>query len=328
VGRGWHRAYGGPHAEVEALRAAAGRARGATAYVSLEPCSTVGKTGACTDALAAAGVAEVVWAATDPDRGNGGRAARALGRAGIATRGPSLPEPGAAALEPLARRLSPRRPWVVLKWAASLDGRVSPARGEGARLSGERAARFVHDLRGRCEAVAVGVGTVLADDPLLTCRASSGPALGRQPLRVVFDSRLRTPRDAAVVASASPHAPVLLAHAGAPASRVSSLSRPGVSFLCAPARGGAVDVAAVLRALRERGVARLLVEGGSRLSASFVRAGLADQVFAILTPLLLGGSDAPPALDGTGIASLSDAPRLSSLRTSRLGQDLLVRAYV
>jgi diaminohydroxyphosphoribosylaminopyrimidine deaminase/5-amino-6-(5-phosphoribosylamino)uracil reductase len=340
VGRGWHRAYGGPHAEVEALREAGRRARGATAYVSLEPCSTTTagggaggtakKTGPCTEALARAGIRRVVYAALDPDPRHRGRAAAALREAGIETRGNAAPALARAGLGAFRRSLALPRPWVVAKWAMSLDGRIAASRGVGTRLSGKEAERFVHDLRGRVEAVAVGVGTVFTDDPRLTCRLPGGPPHGRpQPLRVVFDTTVRTPPEAALIESASEKSPVLLVCARAPADAARRLRGiRGVELAEVPDRDGGVDLPRALHVLKARGVRRVLVEGGSRLLGAFFREGLVDQVAVIAAPLFLGADGAPTALSGTGFTDRREAPRLAPMRASTLGEDVLVEGYV
>lgn len=330
VGRGWHRAYGGPHAEVEALRAAGPRARGATAYVTLEPCSTHGKTPPCVEALVRARVARVVYAERDPNPAHGGRAARALRAAGIRVDGPIGLDAPRALLAPFRRWLPAGRPWVVAKWAMSMDGRTSPAEGEGGALSGTRAARLVHDLRGRVEAVAVGVGTVLADDPRLTCRRPGGPPHGRpQPIAVVFDSALRTPLDANVVRESSPARPLLLFTARPRTAKAAALAAlPGVAVIPAAGADGRVDLTLALDALHAVGVRRLLLEGGGTLAGAFLREGLVDQVAALVAPRLLGGRDAPLPLVATGIDDLADAPRLDPLRVRRVGDDVWIDGLV
>jgi diaminohydroxyphosphoribosylaminopyrimidine deaminase / 5-amino-6-(5-phosphoribosylamino)uracil reductase len=327
VGRGFHRAYGGPHAEVEALKAAGRRAAGATVYVSLEPCAETGKTGPCTEALVAARVARVVYAVRDPAGGGG---AAALARAGIDVTGPAPSAEARALLAPFRRAQALGRPWVVLKWAMSLDGRTAPAPGVRGEISGAEAWRFVHDLRGRVEAVAVGVGTVLSDDPRLTCRRPGGPPNGRrQPAAVVFDSGLRIPPTCRLVRESSPARPLYVLTASPSAARARSLSsRPGVEVLAAPARDGLVDLSRALRLLKERGVARLLLEGGPTIAGAFVRRGLVDQVAAIVAPLLLGGDGAPAALAGTGVAEVLEGPRLSDVRLSALGHDALIQGFL
>jgi diaminohydroxyphosphoribosylaminopyrimidine deaminase/5-amino-6-(5-phosphoribosylamino)uracil reductase len=328
VGVGAHRAYGGPHAEVEALGDAGARARGATAYVTLEPCSTTAKTGPCVEALAAAGVAEVVWAERDPSERNGGRARAALADLGVRGRRGRSSAAARALLGEFSRATALSRPWVLLKWAMSLDGRTSPAKGRGGRLSGPEASAWLHDLRGRVEAVVVGSATVASDDPRLTARDASGAARARQPLRVVFDSRLSISPRAALVATATEAAPVLLACVRAPRAKRARLERPGVSVLEAGGRDGRVDPARVLRALFARGVRRVLLEGGGTLAGSFLRAGLVDQVACLATPLLLGGEDAPTPLSGTGISDFARAARLRDLSARALGPDVLLQALL
>lgn len=333
VGRGWHRAYGGPHAEVEALRAAGARARGATVYVSLEPCSSTGrtkKTAPCVDALAVAGVARVVWAERDPDPRNGGRAARALGRAGLASAGP-VPVAGAAELLGAFRAgLARGRPWVLWKWASSLDGRVAPALGRGGTLSSPASMTLLHELRGRVEGVAVGVGTVLVDDPRLTCRRRGGPPHGRpQPAAVVLDTHARTPLACRLVAEPVPGRRVLLLVGDASSRRARALAaRPGVEVVEVATVDGHVEPASALAALHARGVRRLLLEGGPRVAGAFLAAGLVDQVAALLTPRLLGADGAPTALAGTPFSDLATAPTLTDVRVRRVGVDVLVEGYV
>jgi len=329
VGRGWHRAYGGPHAEVEALRAAGARARGATLYASLEPCSTHAKTPPCVDAAAAAGVARVVWAERDPDPRNGGRAARALAVAGIVAHGP-VPVAGSAALLTVFRAgVARARPWVLWKWASSLDGRVSPGASRGGTLSGPASMALLHEIRGRVEGVAVGVGTVLVDDPQLTCRRRGGPPYGRpQPAAVVFDTHARTPPTCRLVASPVPGRRVLLLVGDASSRRARALAVAGVEVVEVAVRAGHVDPAAALAALHARGVRRLLLEGGPRVAGAFLAAGLVDQVAALLTPRLLGADGAPTALAGTPFDDLALAPTLTDLRVRRVGGDVLIEGYV
>jgi diaminohydroxyphosphoribosylaminopyrimidine deaminase/5-amino-6-(5-phosphoribosylamino)uracil reductase len=329
VGEAWHDGYGGPHAEARALALAGPAARGATAYVSLEPCGRTGKkTPPCVDALLAAGVARVVYASADATPGEQGRGAERLRAAGVVVEGPVLPDEGAPLLARYERARGRDRPWVVLKWAMSLDGRIAPAAGKGGVLSGERALVEAHEARGRSDAVAVGVGTVLADDPLLTCRLAGGPPDGRpQPLRVVFDSTLRTPPGSRLVLDAR-NGRVLLACARAEEGRRRALEAAGAEVLEAPGPDGRVDLVAALRALRARGVARLLVEGGSRVHGALLALGLADQVTAVVSPIVLGGESVVPPAVGTGVARVEDATRLEDATWRKVGEDLVLQGYV
>jgi diaminohydroxyphosphoribosylaminopyrimidine deaminase/5-amino-6-(5-phosphoribosylamino)uracil reductase len=325
VGEGWHVAWGGPHAEVQALASAGDAARGATAYVSLEPCSRRGKTGPCTEALIAAGVRRVVYASSDPTEAGAG-AAR-LAAAGVAVEGPGLPGEGDELLRRWLAASARPRPWTVLKWAMSADGRIGPALGEGGTITGLGARAFAHGARAHVDAVAVGVRTVASDDPLLTSRLAGALPDGRsQPLRVVFDSAMRTLLDRRLVATAR-EVPVLLLAAREDAERRRDLERGGVEVAVHPGTGGRVDLARALADLHQRGIRRLLVEGGGILHGSFVRAGLADQAMVFVAPLVLGGRGAPSAVEDSGIQRLADAARLEEVRWRRLGEDLLLQGY-
>jgi diaminohydroxyphosphoribosylaminopyrimidine deaminase/5-amino-6-(5-phosphoribosylamino)uracil reductase len=328
VGEGWHDGYGGPHAEVRALLAAGPEAAGATAYVSLEPCSRHGKTPPCTDALVGANVARVVFAASDPDPREGGRSAGLLGARGLVVEGPALFEEGDAALARFRGGLALRRPWTILKWAMSADGRIAARRGAGGRITGPRAEAEVHELRGRVDAVLVGRGTLDADDPRLTCRLEGGPPDGRrQPLRILVTRRLTGLGDARLLADAREH-PVLVATTRAGDPGELGLSAAGVEVVAVGERGGAVDLPALAALLHARGVRRLLVEGGARVHGAFLRAGLADQAQVWVAPRLLGGDGAVAAVVGTGIADLSSALALEETRWRKVGDDLVLEGYV
>jgi diaminohydroxyphosphoribosylaminopyrimidine deaminase / 5-amino-6-(5-phosphoribosylamino)uracil reductase len=327
VGEGWHDGYGGPHAEVRALVAAGERARGATCYVSLAPCGRHGKTPPCADTLVAAGVARVVYAACDPSPREGGAGLATLARAGIAVEGPLAPMHGDALLERFRRSLASPRPWTILKWAMSADGRAAPRVGAGGRLTGARAESQVHELRGRCDAVLVGKGTLLADDPLLTCRLEGGVPDGRpQPLRAVVARGLGG-LGGRLLASAA-QGPVLVAVASAEPALRARLAAGGVEVLEVGEGPGGVHLPRLLERLRARGVARLLVEGGARLHGALLAQGLADQVQAWVAPLVLGGGQAVPAVLGSGVDDVAHAPHLTETQWRRVGEDLVLDGYV
>jgi len=328
LGEGWHDGFGGAHAEVRALASAGEGAQGATAFVSLEPCSRQGKTPPCVEALLAAGVQRVVFAASDPDPREGGASVVALRAGGVEVEGPGLPEEGEALLVRFRAGLVSGRPWVVLKWAMSADGRSAPRVGSGGRLTGERAQAEVHELRGRCDAVLVGRGTLQSDDPLLTCRSPGGPPDGRpQPLRVVVARGLEDLGARRLLDSVS-QGPVLIAVARAEPLATRALEARGVQVEEIGPAAGPVDLSRLLARLKARGVARVLVEGGARLHGAFLEAGLADQVQVWVAPLLLGGAEAVPAVSGSGIDSVEHALRLAELQWRRVGDDLVLNGYV
>jgi diaminohydroxyphosphoribosylaminopyrimidine deaminase / 5-amino-6-(5-phosphoribosylamino)uracil reductase len=323
VGEGFHRAAGTAHAEAVALAAAGAAAAGATCYVTLEPCAHHGRTPPCADALVAAGVARVVAAVTDPDpraRGAGLGRLRAAGvRVDVGAGAAAAAEQNAAYLT--HRRLG--RPRVTLKAAASLDGKVAAPDGTSRWITGPAARADAHRLRAEADAVAVGAGTALADDPRLTVRLPG--FTGRQPLRLLVDAAGRVGAgghlfdgEAETLVATTP---------AAPATAVDAWKAAGAEVLiCEQARAG-VDLSDLARALGERGVLELLVEGGPRLQGSLWAAGLADRLVWYLAPLAIGGQGAPGLLGGAGAATLTEARRLRLASVDRLGDDLRLIAY-
>jgi diaminohydroxyphosphoribosylaminopyrimidine deaminase/5-amino-6-(5-phosphoribosylamino)uracil reductase len=321
VGRGWTGKGGRPHAESEALRRAGAAARGATAYVSLEPCCHWGKTPPCAEALAAAGVGRVVAALADPDpRVAGGGFAR-LREAGVAVESGLLAEAAAEVNAGFLKRLAQGRPLVTLKLATSLDGRIATASGESRWITGRKARERVHALRAEHDAVLVGSGTVLADDPQLTCRL---PGLGdRSPVRVVLDRQLRIPLAARIFAEARVAPTWLLTAAGADTARRQALAAAGVTVIEIDGGGEkGLDLAAALAALGKSGLTRLLVEGGARLAAGLLRARLVDRLLWFHAPKILGG-DAVPAVAPLAIALLADVPLFERTAVETVGEDVL-----
>jgi diaminohydroxyphosphoribosylaminopyrimidine deaminase/5-amino-6-(5-phosphoribosylamino)uracil reductase len=321
VGRGWTQPGGRPHAETEALARAGARARGGTAYVSLEPCAHWGHTPPCADALIAAGIRRVVAALEDPDRRVAGRGLRRLAAAGVAVECGLCAEEAAEINAGFLCRIRRGRPLVSLKLATSLDGRIATAAGESRWITGPAARAYAHGLRARYDAVMIGTGTALADDPELTCRL---PGLaGRSPVRVVLDRQLRLPLGARVIAGAGRVPTWILTLPEADPARRAALAASGVTLIDVPPDpAGGLDLAAALAALAARGLTRLLVEGGAGLAAALLRAGLVDRVLWLHAPLLLGG-DGVPAVAGLNLAALADGPRFETLSVERVGADVL-----
>lgn len=324
LSEGWHRRAGEPHAEAMALARLGRRsARGATLYVSLEPCNHHGRTPPCAPAVLAAGVGRVVIGALDPIPGHAG-GARWLRARGVAV--DVAAGALAAACEdsnaPFFTHARRGRPYVVLKAGVSLDGRIATRTGESRWITGAAARADAHRLRDRLDAVVVGVGTVLADDPQLTVRGVRG---GRDPVRVVLDSRLRTPPAAKVLAAGA--RVIVACTAAAPAARRRALEARGAEVWVAPGRGRRVDLAWLCRRLGEAGVRSVLVEGGGAVHAGFVEAGLVDEVRLYVAPIVLGGAAAPSWIEGDGVARLVNAARLRfDGAPRRLGDDLALRA--
>lgn len=321
IGRGWTQPGGRPHAETEALRRAGDAARGATAYVTLEPCSHHGRTPPCCEALAGAGIARVVMAMRDPDPRVNGRGLAMLRSAGIAVEEGLLEAEARALNAGFFRRIQAGMPVVTLKLASTLDGRIATSTGESRWITGAAARREVHALRARHDAILVGSGTVLADDPDLTCRI---PGMERVPmLRVVADARLRTPPSARLVQGAE-LAPVLIITApGHPPAAQAPFMAAGADIVTVPAHAaGGLDLPSLLRALGRRGVTRVLAEGGAGLAAALLRQGLVDRLVWFHAPAVMGG-DGHPALEGLRLAALSAMPRFHRTAQRAIGDDML-----
>jgi len=321
VGRGWTQPGGRPHAEAEALRRAGWQARGATAYVTLEPCSHHGRTPPCCDALLAAGIARVVVAMRDPDPRVNGRGLERLRAAGIVVE-EGLCEDEARALNAgFFRRIEAGLPMVTLKLATTLDGRIATASGESRWITGPVARREVHAMRARHDAVLVGSGTVLADDPDLTCRI---PGMERMPvLRVVADARLRTPTSARLVTTASRLPTCIFTAPGHRPAELAPYIAAGVAVQTVPAAPeGGLDLRALLAALAQRGVTRVLAEGGAGLAAGLLRAGLVDRIAWFHAPAVMGAEGHPATAD-LHLAALAAMPRFRRVAVRELGPDLL-----
>lgn len=325
VGEGATRPPGQAHAEIVALEAAGEAARGATAYVTLEPCSHTGRTGPCADALIAAGVAAVHAGIEDPNPKVAGEGFARLRAAGIQVTVGDGAEEVSRQLEAFLHYQRTGRPFIIVKFAATLDGKIAAASGDSRWVAGEEARAWAHAFRTRVDAIMCGVNNVLLDDPQLTARPG-GALAARQPLRVVADSRGRTPLSAKVL---NEDAPTLIATTDAsPAAWREAVAALGAGVLVLPAdAGGHVDLRALADELARRGVLSLLVEGGGVLHASFFAAGLVDKVHAIIAPKIVGGT-AYPAVAGKGAERMADAVVLHDVETQRLGDDVAFVGYV
>jgi diaminohydroxyphosphoribosylaminopyrimidine deaminase/5-amino-6-(5-phosphoribosylamino)uracil reductase len=325
VGEGWHDGPGLPHAEPVAIAAAGDRAHGATLVCTLEPCSHTGRTGPCTEAVIRAGITRVVIGALDPlerTRGEGVRILREAGIEVVVADGDDADRAREAA-SPFLTWATTGRPEVLRKMAASLDGRVATRTGHSRWISGPGARALVHRWRAAADAVAVGIGTAVADDPMLTARDVEVPA-GRTALRVVLDPHARMPLDRALLATAR-EAPVLaVVGAGADPGRVDALRSAGAEVDVVPGAHGPEFLGGALDALGRRGVQSLLVEGGPTVAGALLDAGLVDVLAWVVAPMVIGGDGAPTAARGIGADAIADAPRILSPRIERVGDDVLV----
>lgn len=316
---------GRPHAETQALAQAGAAARGATAYVTLEPCSHHGQTPPCADALIEAGVARVVVACNDPDPRVGGAGLARLRAAGVAVTEGVLAAEAAALQRGFLTRVRLGRPMVTLKLATTLDGRLATGRGESQWITGAAARRAGHALRGRHDAVLVGVGTVQADNPALTCRI---PGFRRGPeLRVVLDSRLRTGLLSNLVNTARATPTWIVHRPDADPARQAAMTQAGVRLLPAPGASLGVDLVAALAALGAAGLTRVLVEGGAQVAGALLRAGLVDRLAWFHAPGVMGG-DGWPAAQAFGVATLAQMPRFRRVSVQMLDDDMLTEFEV
>lgn len=329
LGTGWHRRAGWPHAEVEALRDAARRGasvRGATLFVTLEPCCTQGRTPPCTEAIVAAGLRRVVVAATDPNPRHGGRGFELLRAAGIAVETGVMAEAATRLNEAFNHWVVQRTPFVTVKAAMTLDGKIATASGESKWITGPPARAVGMQMRFAADAVLVGINTVLADNPALTVRGPAG-RLRKAPRRIVLDALARTPVEAQVASDECAGRTTVVVSASAPQARVKRLAER-VQVLIAPAREGRIDLVWLLAHLGGEGVTSVLVEGGGEVNAAFLEAGLAQRVAFFYAPKILGGRDARRGVAGAGARSLQDLIELREVAWRRVGMDLLLQARV
>ena len=333
IGQGWHRRAGEAHAEIEAIRDAQRHGRGvagATLYVTLEPCCTHGRTPPCTGAILAAGIERVVAGATDPNPAHAGRGFRRLRHAGLKVVHGVLAQECTRLNEAFHHWIVHRTPFVIVKAALTLDGKIATAAGESKWITGEKARAHAMKLREGADAILVGINTVLADDPSLTVRAGESQISNfksQKPRRIVLDARARTPLNAKVVSDEHAALTTLVVSRSAPARRVAELARR-VTVWSAPERAGKIDVRWLLQKLGGENVTSLLVEGGGEVNASFLLGGFAHRVVFFYAPKILGGRDARRAVAGEGVKRLAEVIALREVEWRRVGEDLLMTARV
>jgi diaminohydroxyphosphoribosylaminopyrimidine deaminase/5-amino-6-(5-phosphoribosylamino)uracil reductase len=326
ISEGFHRAFGGPHAEVEAIHAAGDRdLEDATIYVSLEPCCHRGKTPPCTDAIRDAGIGRVVVASDDPSEHASGRGLGILRDEGIdvVVADGELAARARLQNQPFRKHARTGRPWVLFKSAMTLDGKVATRIGDSKWISGEASRFRAHHWRAICDAVAVGIGTALADDPMLTARVDN---VHRQPRRIVFDSLARLPLTSKLVADARRVPLTVVVSRAAPRAATDALETHGVEVIVATGENETARVCSALDQLGAAEVGSILLEGGPHLAGAFMDAGEVDEMRLFLAPLVLGGRTARDPLEGEGVEKVADAVRALTLDVERVGEDLLVSA--
>lgn len=324
AGEGWHHKAGGPHAEINALADLRSRgAQGDTAYVTLEPCSHWGRTGPCCEALIEAGIRRVVAAMEDPNPKVAGNGFRRLREAGVEVEVGACETEARGLNEKFLLWVTQERPFISLKFAETLDGKLATCQRDSHFVTGPEAHRYSHYLRKTHDAILVGIGTVLDDDPELTTRLVEG----KSPVRIVLDSRARLPLTAKVLQRGA--GTIVAVGPGADREKISALQElENVEVLLLPEKDGQLDLAELLRQLQTRTITSLLVEGGSRVLGSFLDRQLADRVYAFIAPKLAGGRQALPAVGGRGVARMSQCARLTQAEFKTLGEDWLITGCV
>lgn len=319
IGEGYHHRCGEKHAEREAFAALTESAEGATLYVTLEPCCHQGRTPPCTEAVIEHDIARVVIGSRDPNPLVSGKGAAQLRAHGITVEEDFLREECDELNPEFFHYITTGLPYVIIKYAMTLDGKIASRTGASRWITGEEARGHVHKMRGRYAAVMAGIGTVLADDPMLNCRLPGA----HQPLRVIADSRLRIPTDSRIMRSAKEY-PTLIVCAESSAAKREALEGLGAEVLCLPDGQGRTDLKALMKDLGERRISSVLAEGGGELHEALLRNGCADHVMAYIAPMLMGGKDAKSPVGGIGFASPDEAVRLKDRRITPLGEDLLL----
>lgn len=323
VGSGFHRVFGGPHAEVEALKDAGERALGADLYVTLEPCCHYGKTPPCTEAVIGSGIRRVFVGMIDPHPSVSGEGIKKIQQAGIDVTTGILEKDCRTVNESFIKFTTARLPFVTLKTALSMDGKTATYCRDSKWISGKRSRKTVHRLRSHSDAVMVGIETVMADDPLLTVRLDGCKT--RQPLRIVVDSRLRIPLESRMLGD---NVVIATVEGNSKTEKAGKLIARGVELIETPAKQNRVDLRALMQRLADRDIASILLEGGSELNSSALEAGLVDKVIIFYAPKIIGGAKAPGMVGGEGIKSVADAIGIERITLRRVDDDIMVQGYI
>jgi diaminohydroxyphosphoribosylaminopyrimidine deaminase / 5-amino-6-(5-phosphoribosylamino)uracil reductase len=328
IGEGFHTAFGAPHAEREALAACRADPRGGTLYISLEPCCHHGQTPPCTEAILEAGIARVVIASDDPTEKASGRGLGILRDEGVdvVVAGGELASRARLLNQPFRKHARTGRPFVLFKSAMTLDGKVATRTGDSKWISGEASRRLAHHWRAECDAVAVGIGTALADDPLLTARNPSHPPVHRQPRRIVFDSEARLPLDSQLVRGAAEIPLTVVISRAAPRLAADALEVAGADVIVATGENEPARVRNALSQIGAAGITSILLEGGPHLAGAFLDAGDVDEIRLFVAPVVLGGSHGRDPLEGEGVERIAEATRALTLECDRVADDMLISA--
>lgn len=323
VGQGWHRQAGTPHAEVHALQQAGELARGATMYVTLEPCSHHGRTGPCTETVIAAGIKKVIVAMTDPNPLVAGQGIQKLRAAGIKVVEGVMAKEAAEINEVFIKWISTNIPFIVLKSAMSLDGKIAAHTGHSQWITGSKSREFVHQLRDCYDGILVGIGTVLADNPSLTTRLEPQ---GKNPVRIIVDSKARIPLDAQVITDGLPT--IVAVTREAPQEKLEALRALGITIVTTEAKAGRVDLGSLFKTLGQQNITSILIEGGASINATVLADNLVDKIHWFIAPKIIGGSSAPGPVGGMGATDVNQATLFEDIKMESIGEDILISAYL
>ncbi len=323
IGQGYHRKAGEPHAEVMAIAEAGISAKGATMYVTMEPCSHIGRTPPCTTAIIEAGIENVIIGCLDPNPKEDGAGRKVLIDAGIKVEVGLMEEECKELIEAYSKFITTGIPFVAIKWAMSLDGRIATETGRSRWISGAQAREFIHQLRNEYDVIAVGIGTILKDDPLLTCRIDGG----RNPVRAIFDTRARTPLNSKIVKTSDEVKTVIFHSDRARREDIERLRGKNIETVNISGVEGGIDIAKVIKEVGRMGLTSILVEGGARVIGYIVGNALFDKVYITISPILIGGRKAPAPVINAGIKELTEALRIDKVRYLFKGDDIIISGY-
>jgi diaminohydroxyphosphoribosylaminopyrimidine deaminase/5-amino-6-(5-phosphoribosylamino)uracil reductase len=327
VGKGYHARFGGPHAEINALRNAGARARGASLYINLEPCCHYGKTPPCTDALITSGIKKIYVGMVDPNPAVSGKGIQKLRKAGIAVETGLLEDQCRLLNESFIKHITEKVPLVTLKAGLTLDGNIATARGDSKWITCEQSRRLVHKVRSEVDAIMIGSGTLIADDPQLTARLESKTL--KNPLRVVVDEKLRIPLESNVLKPQLAAGTLIVTSPALSSSRkAGQIKKSGARVLAAPLKKGLIDLKALIKKLGDMEIASLLIEGGSEINASALAAGIVDRILFFYAPKIIGGRNSIHVVGGSGVQKIAGAIEISGMEVQRIGSDFLVSGHI
>jgi diaminohydroxyphosphoribosylaminopyrimidine deaminase / 5-amino-6-(5-phosphoribosylamino)uracil reductase len=326
IAEGFHSRAGGPHAEVVALRKAGGKARGADLYVNLEPCCYVGRTPPCTDAIIQSGVTRVFAGMKDPNKLVKGKGIRILKSAGIKVSAGMMKKDCEKLNEVFVKVMKTGMPFVTLKTAMSLDGKIATREGDSRWISGIKSRNFVHELRNQNDAILVGTNTILKDNPQLTCRLNK--KLGRHPARIILDRKNRIPLTAKVFANSKAHRVVYVSGSNLSTKREQLLKTKNIEVLKVKILKSGFDLKQLMKLLAQKELNSILIEGGGEINSSALKTGIVDRVFVFISPIFVGGQQAPSPIGGDGVAKITKAMRLDNMKVILIGDDLMVEAEI